>query len=49
MLPALHPRESEAFTGAWVMGRAQGVLSLGVAQEGALFAVVLAEGPRRQL
>ncbi|ROT63941.1 hypothetical protein C7M84_018130 [Penaeus vannamei] len=47
--PALHPRESEAFTGAWVVGRAEGVLSLGVAQEGALFAVVLAEGPRRQL
>ncbi|ROT63940.1 hypothetical protein C7M84_018129 [Penaeus vannamei] len=47
LLP-LHPRESEAFTGAWVVGRAEGVLSLGVAQEGALFAVVLAEGPRRQ-
>ncbi|ROT63977.1 hypothetical protein C7M84_018111 [Penaeus vannamei] len=48
LLPALHPRESEAFTG-WVVGRAEGVLSLGVAQEGPLFAVVLAEGPRRQL
>ncbi|ROT63944.1 hypothetical protein C7M84_018133 [Penaeus vannamei] len=34
LLPALHPRESEAFTGAWVVGRAEGVLSLGVAQEG---------------
>ncbi|ROT63852.1 hypothetical protein C7M84_018233 [Penaeus vannamei] len=49
LLRPLHPRESEAFTGAWVVGRAEGVLSLGVAQEEPLFAVVLAEGPRRQL